>query len=89
VSVSADHEVKFWDFELVEDASFSKTTKRLGLTHQQTLRMSDSVLALKFSKVCVLSLARDSDPPPPPLLGRPVDVLFWGGRFGRTASFWL
>lgn len=50
VSVSADHEVKFWDFELVEDASFSKTTKRLGLTHQQTLRMSDSVLALKFSK---------------------------------------
>jgi len=35
---------------MVEDTSFSKTTKRLGLTHQQTLRMSDSVLALKFSK---------------------------------------
>ena len=37
----ADHDVKFWDFELVEG--------RLSLVHSRTLKMADDVLAVRFS----------------------------------------
>lgn len=37
----ADHDVKFWDFELVEG--------RLSLVHARTLKMADDVLAVRYS----------------------------------------
>jgi U3 small nucleolar RNA-associated protein 12 len=42
VTGSADHEVKFWDFEMVEG--------RLTLAHARTLKMSDDVLAVRYSR---------------------------------------
>eukprot|EP00124_Ichthyophonus_hoferi_P001323 Ihof_evm8s65 gene=Ihof_evmTU8s65 len=48
-SGSADKEVKFWDFDLIDDAEYSKTAKRLGFAHTSTLKMSDDVLAVKYS----------------------------------------
>eukprot|EP00123_Amoebidium_parasiticum_P021149 comp62400_c0_seq1/m.47920 comp62400_c0_seq1/g.47920 ORF comp62400_c0_seq1/g.47920 comp62400_c0_seq1/m.47920 type:complete len:932 (-) comp62400_c0_seq1:257-3052(-) len=48
-SGSADKEVKFWDFDLVDDPEYSKTAKRLGYAHSATLKMSDDVLAVKYS----------------------------------------
>ncbi|ELT90132.1 hypothetical protein CAPTEDRAFT_89073 [Capitella teleta] len=48
VSGSADKEVKFWDFELITDADFSTTCKRLTLVHTRTLQMSEDVLSVKF-----------------------------------------
>jgi len=49
VSGSADHEVKFWDFELIQDENYSSASKRLSMTHTQTLKMSEEVLAIKYS----------------------------------------
>ncbi|KAK2138293.1 hypothetical protein NP493_8129g00002 [Ridgeia piscesae] len=49
VSGSADHDVKFWDFELVTDEEYSATRKRLTLVHTRTLKMAEDVLCVKFS----------------------------------------
>eukprot|EP00795_Rhopilema_esculentum_P017672 gene17672-9326_t len=49
VSGSADHEVKFWEFELIDDSEYSKTAKRLSMIHTRTLKMSEDVLAVKYS----------------------------------------
>ncbi len=49
VSGAADKQVKFWDFNLVEDASYSKITKRLTFIHTRTLKMSDDVLCVRIS----------------------------------------
>jgi len=46
---SADHEVKFWEFELMDDAQFSTVSKRLSMTHVKTLKMSEEVLAVQYS----------------------------------------
>lgn len=49
ISGSADHTVKFWDFELVTDEEFSSSTKRLTLIHTRTLKMAEDVLCVKYS----------------------------------------
>lgn len=48
VTGSADKDVKFWDFQLVED---EKTHARhLSVVHMRTLRMSDDVLCVRYSQ---------------------------------------
>lgn len=47
VSGSADHDVKFWDFELVQDTN--NGTKTLNITNVRTLKMSEDVLSVRFS----------------------------------------
>jgi len=49
VTGSADHTVKFWEFELITDKSHSETSKRLSCAHVKTLKMTDDVMAVKFS----------------------------------------
>jgi U3 small nucleolar RNA-associated protein 12 len=49
VTGSADHEVRFWEFELVQDDDYSLTSKRLSLAHVKTLEMTDDVLCVKYS----------------------------------------
>ncbi|XP_065648655.1 WD repeat-containing protein 3 isoform X2 [Hydra vulgaris] len=49
ITGSADHDVKFWEFELIKDEEYSLTSTRLGMTHTQTLKMSEEILAVKFS----------------------------------------
>jgi len=49
VSGSADHEVKFWEFDLIIDEEYSSMGKRLSISHTQTLKMTEEVLALKYS----------------------------------------
>eukprot|EP00743_Colponemidia_sp_Colp-15_P004854 GILK01005231.1.p1 GENE.GILK01005231.1~~GILK01005231.1.p1 ORF type:complete len:974 (+),score=234.40 GILK01005231.1:60-2981(+) len=51
VSGSADHDVKFWDFELVESKETDSITasKRLTLSLSRTLTMSDDVLCVRLS----------------------------------------
>jgi len=49
ISGSADHEIKFWDFELVEDDKFSASCKRLSMSHTQTLKMTEEILSVKYS----------------------------------------
>jgi len=49
ITGSADHEIKFWDFELILDEEFSQSSKRLSATHSQTLKMTEEVLSVKFS----------------------------------------
>jgi U3 small nucleolar RNA-associated protein 12 len=54
VTGSADKDVKFWDFEVKQldnDSSSSTTTtvKVLTLSHTKTLKMTDDVLAVKYS----------------------------------------
>lgn len=49
VTGGADKEVKFWDFAAVEDVEVSTTSRRLTVLHMRTLRMSDEVLAVKYS----------------------------------------
>ncbi|KAI8086699.1 quinon protein alcohol dehydrogenase-like superfamily [Halteromyces radiatus] len=46
VTGSADKDVKFWDFDLVEN---SKAEKSLTFTHMRTLKMSDEVLCVRYS----------------------------------------
>lgn len=45
---SADHQVKFWEFELVSDES-GQSKKRLSVAHTKTMKMSDDVLGVKYS----------------------------------------
>ncbi|KAF9975830.1 hypothetical protein BGZ73_000371 [Actinomortierella ambigua] len=49
VTGSADKDVKFWDFDLVEEAVGSSLKKRLSLVHMRTLKMSDDVLCVRYS----------------------------------------
>ncbi|XP_062510752.1 WD repeat-containing protein 3-like [Corticium candelabrum] len=49
ITGSADHEVRFWEFELIQDDDFSLTSKRLSMAHVKTLEMTDDVLCVKFS----------------------------------------
>ncbi|ORY22394.1 putative WD-repeat protein [Naematelia encephala] len=60
VSGSADKDVKFWDFEMREDGAGERVVSRLGvetihktkqlaLVHVRTLKMTDDVLAVKYS----------------------------------------
>jgi len=51
VTGSADHDVKFWDFDLARDEEDEDGTSplRLTITPTKTLRMSDDVLCVKFS----------------------------------------
>ncbi|XP_063934117.1 WD repeat-containing protein 3-like [Zophobas morio] len=48
-SGGADHEVKLWDFSLIQDDSYSKSALRLGCELESTLLMSDDVLCVKYS----------------------------------------
>ncbi|XP_046574753.1 LOW QUALITY PROTEIN: WD repeat-containing protein 3-like [Haliotis rubra] len=47
MSGSADHNVKFWNFELITDED--STSKRLTLDHKKTLKMDEDVLCVKYS----------------------------------------
>jgi WD40 repeat protein len=55
VSGSADHELKFWEWQLttgpVADGggSGSTTSRRLGIRHTRTLKMTDDVLCVRIS----------------------------------------
>ncbi|XP_064608523.1 WD repeat-containing protein 3-like [Liolophura sinensis] len=49
VSGSADSEVKFWNFEIVEERSGDQLSKRLSLEHSRTLKMDEEVLCVKYS----------------------------------------
>lgn len=51
VTGSADHDVKFWDFDLTRDDDDEDGTSplRLTLVPARTLRMSDDVLCVKYS----------------------------------------
>lgn len=46
VTGSADKTAKFWDFSMIIDESYSKTSKRINLVHTRTLKCADDVLAL-------------------------------------------
>lgn len=48
-SSSKDKSVKFWDFDLILDEDFSKTTKRLTLTHTRTLQLDEEVNVIAFT----------------------------------------
>lgn len=46
---SADHDVKFWEFELVStNESSQMTTKVLTAAHVRTLKMTEDVLSVKY-----------------------------------------
>ncbi|KAF7723974.1 hypothetical protein EC973_001490 [Apophysomyces ossiformis] len=49
VSGSADKDVKFWDFDMVQDKGSSSNAKRLSFIHMRTLKMSDEVLCVRYS----------------------------------------
>ncbi|KAL7420607.1 beta transducin [Cryptotrichosporon argae] len=60
VSGSADKDVKFWDFEMRDEGAGERVVSRLGvetiyktkqlvLVHVRTLKMTDDVLAVKYS----------------------------------------
>jgi U3 small nucleolar RNA-associated protein 12 len=53
VTGSADKDVKFWDFDMIDDKSIDGNAqtrpKRLTLSHMRTLKMSDEVLCVKYS----------------------------------------
>src|SRR5687768_1064331 len=49
VTGSADKEVRFWDFDMVEEEVGSTIKKRLSLVHMRTLKMSDDVLCVRYS----------------------------------------
>ncbi|KAJ3330218.1 hypothetical protein HDU93_000498, partial [Gonapodya sp. JEL0774] len=52
VTGGADKDVKFWDFQLVEEDVEGKvgiTVRKLTLVHMRTLRMSDDVLSVRYS----------------------------------------
>lgn len=44
---SADKDVKFWDFDMVQDKN--SPAKRLTFIHMRTLKMSDEVLCVRYS----------------------------------------
>ncbi|OBZ89555.1 WD repeat-containing protein 3 [Choanephora cucurbitarum] len=47
VTGSADKDVKFWDFDMVQDKN--SAAKRLTFVHMRTLKMSDEVLCVRYS----------------------------------------
>ncbi|CEG77505.1 hypothetical protein RMATCC62417_12245 [Rhizopus microsporus] len=47
VTGSADKDVKFWDFDMVQDKNSS--VKRLTFIHMRTLKMPDEVLCLQYN----------------------------------------
>ncbi|RUP50042.1 WD40-repeat-containing domain protein [Jimgerdemannia flammicorona] len=47
VTGSADKDIKFWDFDMVEEEA--NRPKRLTLVHMRTLKMSDDVLCVRYS----------------------------------------
>ncbi|CAO3565668.1 unnamed protein product [Mortierella alpina] len=49
VTGSADKDVKFWDFDMVEEQVGQVIKKRLSLVHMRTLKMSDDVLCVRYS----------------------------------------
>ncbi|KAG0087088.1 hypothetical protein BGZ92_007602 [Podila epicladia] len=49
VTGSADKDVKFWDFDMIEEEVGNATKKRLSLVHMRTLKMSDDVLCVRYS----------------------------------------
>ncbi|KAJ7068170.1 quinon protein alcohol dehydrogenase-like superfamily [Mycena amicta] len=49
VSGSADKDVKFWEFENHKRASGENNLRHLTLVHTRTLKMSDEVLAVRYS----------------------------------------
>ncbi|KAF9170002.1 hypothetical protein BGX21_009742, partial [Mortierella sp. AD011] len=49
VTGSADKDVKFWDFDMIEEQIGQTTKKRLSLVHMRTLKMSDDVLCVRYS----------------------------------------
>ena len=52
VTGSADKDVKFWDFEVRQipsEVEGGPTTRVLTLAHTKTLKMTDDVLAVKYS----------------------------------------
>ncbi|XP_063403834.1 WD repeat-containing protein 3-like isoform X1 [Mytilus trossulus] len=49
VTGSADKTVKFWNFEMVSDETYSESSKRLSLEHVKTLQMDEDVLGVKYS----------------------------------------
>ncbi|KAF9106264.1 hypothetical protein BGX29_010020 [Mortierella sp. GBA35] len=49
VTGSADKDVKFWDFDMVEEEVGQTVKKRLSLVHMRTLKMSDDVLCVRYS----------------------------------------
>ncbi|XP_041353923.1 WD repeat-containing protein 3-like [Gigantopelta aegis] len=49
ISGSADHTIKFWDFELITDDKHSATSKRFTVQHTRTLKMDEDVLCVKYS----------------------------------------
>ncbi|KAG0012704.1 hypothetical protein BGZ80_011564 [Entomortierella chlamydospora] len=49
VTGSADKDVKFWDFDMIEEQIGQSTKKRLSLVHMRTLKMSDDVLCVRYS----------------------------------------
>jgi len=50
VSGSADHDVKFWEFELVTETNEDgQAVRRVTIVHTRTLQMTDEVLALRCS----------------------------------------
>eukprot|EP00850_Spirogloea_muscicola_P012762 SM000084S23098 [mRNA] locus=s84:136275:141241:+ [translate_table: standard] len=55
-TASADHDVKFWDYELRQGTALEEDSaagpppkQRLGVVHVTTLRMHDDVLCVRFS----------------------------------------
>ncbi|KAF9919137.1 hypothetical protein BX616_001188 [Lobosporangium transversale] len=59
VTGSADKDVKFWDFDMVEEQVGQSIKKRLSLVHMRTLKMSDDVLCVRYSpdqKIVAVSL---------------------------------
>ncbi|GFO36388.1 WD repeat-containing protein 3, partial [Plakobranchus ocellatus] len=49
VTGGADHEVKFWNYELVSDSNPEAKHKVLTLEHTRTLKMDEDVLCVKFT----------------------------------------
>ncbi|KAK2557967.1 WD repeat-containing protein 3 [Acropora cervicornis] len=49
VSGSGDSTVKFWEFELVSDEEHAQASKRLSVSHVQTLKLKEEVMCVKYS----------------------------------------
>lgn len=45
----ADHQVKFWDFEMIAPGDDGKDVHVLSLVHTRTLKMADDVLCVRYS----------------------------------------
>ncbi|XP_067049791.1 WD repeat-containing protein 3-like [Acropora muricata] len=49
LSGSGDSTVKFWEFELVSDEEHAQASKRLSVSHVQTLKLKEEVMCVKYS----------------------------------------